>query len=29
MLQWQGDSQVRIYPTTVKHLPYVMPGLDK
>jgi len=29
MLQWQGDSQVRIYPTTVKHVPYVMPGLDK
>lgn len=29
MLQWQGDSQVRIYPTTVKHQPYVMPGLDK
>ena len=29
MLQWQGGSQLRIYPTGVKHYPYVMPGLGK
>jgi branched-chain amino acid transport system substrate-binding protein len=29
MLQWQGSSQLRIYPVNVKHYPYILPGLDK
>lgn len=29
MLQWQGSNQLRIYPTNVKHFPYIMPGLGK
>ena len=29
MLQWQGDSQVLIYPTSGKHAAYLTPGLDK
>jgi ABC-type branched-subunit amino acid transport system substrate-binding protein len=28
MLQWQGNSQLRIFPLNVKHYPYVTPGLD-
>ena len=27
MLQWQGSSQLRIYPLTSRHYPYVAPGL--
>jgi branched-chain amino acid transport system substrate-binding protein len=29
MLQWQGDSQLRVYPANVKHYPYITPGLGK